>query len=67
MHDTGKKIPHQIKIIVESEYDIPLTLKIKINWRKVKVEGNLNDGEYSGSFYLNVVPNKEIVICRMLL
>jgi len=62
-----KKSLTRIKIIVESEYDIPLTLKIKINWWKVKVEGSLNDGEYSGSFYLNVVPNKEIVICRVLL
>lgn len=62
-----KKYLTRIKIIVESEYDIPLTLKIKINWWKVKVEGSLNDGEYSGSFYLNVVPNKEIVICRVLL
>ena len=38
MHDTGKKSLTRIKIIVESEYDIPLTLKIKINWWKVKVE-----------------------------
>jgi len=33
-----KKYLTRIKIIVESEYDIPLTSKIKINWRKVKVK-----------------------------
>jgi len=54
----------KIKIVVKSDYDVPLTLKVKLNWGKVKVEGSLNDEEYSGSFYLNVVPNKEIVIYR---
>lgn len=61
-----KKSLTRIKIIVESEYNIPLTLKIKLNWWKVKVEGSLTDGEYSGCFYLNVLPNKEIVIYRKL-
>lgn len=56
----------RIKIVIVSEYDAPLTLKIRVNWWKVKVEGSLNDGEYSGSFYLNVVPNKEVVIYRKL-
>ena len=54
----------KIKLFIKSDYNVPLTLKINLSWRRVRVKGSLNDGEYSGSFYLNVLPNREIVIYR---
>jgi peptidoglycan/xylan/chitin deacetylase (PgdA/CDA1 family) len=46
-------------------YDQPLTLKIRIPWRKTRVEGSLTDGDYepkNNSLLINFIPGREIVL-----
>jgi peptidoglycan/xylan/chitin deacetylase (PgdA/CDA1 family) len=55
----------KVTVLVRSAYDLPLTLKVQLNWWRARVEGSLTDGVYTGeTIYLNVLPNKEVVIYR---
>ena len=49
-------------------YDVPLTIEFTTGWKIVKVTNSAADGIYNprnNKIYINVVPNKEVVIERI--
>ena len=48
-------------------YNQPLTLEIKVPWKKVSVEGSLNDGIFqtqNNTLYLDVMPEVELILTK---
>lgn len=49
-------------------YNVPLTLKMKTSWRRVKVKGSLNDGVVevkNGTLIVDSCPNSQIIVERV--
>jgi len=48
-------------------YDIPLTLEASIPWKKVRIEGSLNDGVFQvndNTLFIDAMPENELIITK---
>jgi len=48
-------------------YDRPLTLEVDIPWKRVKIEGSLNDGIFeiqSNKLYISVLPENQLTLSK---
>jgi len=56
---------HTVTNLDKEIYNQPMTLKVEVPWKKVKVEGSLHDGVFDtrkGKLLIDVMLEKEIII-----
>ena len=60
-----KIIIYTITNLDKNVYNVPLTLEIRIPWKRAKVQGSLHDGVFTaneGIIYVDVMPETELII-----